>query len=105
MEKAKPPAEEPTKEEIENELQTLDFNELERKARAYVTGRQEEWRYKTEIDNAIWRLTWWYGVGKHKNMRYGYGERFGKFPEPEQRTVGELYPVFRSDVEFRVPSR
>ena len=48
------------------------FNDLEGVTPSRVVGRSREWSIKLKINSSIWQLKWHYGVGKRRDIRYGY---------------------------------
>lgn len=86
--------------EVEKELAKLNFNDIG-PVRVRETGQSKDYEYKAMINGAIWKLFWWYGRGKHKSTRYGYGIRYN-YLEVVDKKYG-IYRAYITKVEFTIP--
>ena len=87
---------------IEKELKKVKFNDLERVIPSRVVGRSREWSIKLKINGSIWQLKWYYGVGKRKEIRYGYASRYSGFPKAKTLGDEKYYDVSHARMHIEI---
>ena len=94
-----------TKLDVEKELKKVKFNDLEGVIPSRVIGRSREWSIKLKINSSIWQLKWHYGVGKRRDVRYGYASRRSNFPKSKTLGDEKFYDIDHATMNIEISKR